>query len=121
MIPKLETAVTPSWRVRGKVIRLLRLRLTALPAGATAELRCTGKRCPLRRTRTFKEKAGRIDLLKPLDRDQLRFKAGQRVELRVLAPLRHGLVVRWSLKRGKRPVPQVLCLPLGAAKPRATC
>jgi hypothetical protein len=119
--PKLQTAVTPRWRVRGKVIRLLRLRLTALPGGATAELRCTGKRCPLRRTKTFKETGGRIDLLKPLDRDQLRFKSGQRVELRVLAPGKHGLVVRWSLKRGKRPVPQVLCLPLGAKTPRASC
>jgi hypothetical protein len=119
--PRVAVPVTPSWRVRGKVIRLLRLKLAGLPSGATAELRCKGKRCPLRRTKTFKARAGRINLVKPLDRDQLRFKAGQRVELWVLAPNRIGLVVRWALKRGSKPQPQLLCVPLGAARARATC
>jgi hypothetical protein len=119
--PRVAVPVTPSWRVRGKVIRLLRLKLAGLPSGATAELRCKGQRCPLRRTKTFKAKSGRINLVKPLDRDQLRFKAGQRVELWVLAPNRIGLVVRWALKRGSKPQPQLLCVPLGAAKARATC
>jgi hypothetical protein len=119
--PRVAVPVTPSWRVRGKVIRLLRLKLAGLPAGATAELRCKGKRCPLRRTKTFKAKDGRINLVKPLDPDQLRFRAGQRVELWVWAPNRIGLVVRWALKRGSKPQPQLLCVPLGATKARATC
>jgi hypothetical protein len=119
--PRVAVPVTPTWRVRGKVIRLLRLKLSGLPSGATAELRCKGKRCPLRRTKTFKARAGRINLVKPLDPDQLRFKAGQRVELWVLAPNRIGLVVRWTLKRGSTPQPQLLCVPLGAARARTAC
>jgi hypothetical protein len=119
--PRVAVPVTPSWRVRGNVIRLLRLKLAGLPSGATAELRCRGKRCPLRRTKTFKAKDGRINLVKPLDPDQLRFRAGQRVELWVWAPNRIGLVVRWALKGGSKPQPQLLCVPLGASRARTTC
>ena len=42
-----------------------RMRLTRMPAGAEAELRCKGKRCPIRRTRIFMPgKRGAIDVVK---------------------------------------------------------
>ena len=58
-----------------------------MPAGAEAELRCKGKRCPIRRTRIFTpSRRGVIDVVKPLDIDQRRFRAGQRLDLRISAP-----------------------------------
>ena len=85
--PRVDAAVALRWRVRGKRIKLERMRITQLPAGAEAELRCKGRRCPLRRTRIFTpSRRGAINIVKPLDIDQRRFRAGQRVDLRISAP-----------------------------------
>ena len=73
-----------------------------MPAGAEAELRCKGKRCPIRRTRIFTPgKRGAIDVVKPLDIDQRRFRAGQRLDLRISAPGHVGQVLRFNLERGE--------------------
>jgi len=107
--------------VRGKRIKLERMRLTQLPAGATAELRCRGKRCPIRRTAIFSPKRGAIDIVKPLDVDQRRFRAGQRLELRIAAPDHIGQVLRFNLRRGKRPQAVVRCMPIGSTIVRRSC
>ena len=110
------------WRVRGKRIKLERMRLTRMPAGAEAELRCKGKRCPIRRTRIFTpRKRGAIDVVKPLDIDQRRFRAGQRLDLRIAAPGHVGQVLRFNLERGEEPKALQRCMPIGAASIRRSC
>ena len=108
--------------MRGKRIKLERMRITQLPAGAEAELRCKGRRCPLRRTRIFTpSRRGAINIVKPLDIDQRRFRAGQRVDLRISAPGHVGQVLRFNLKRGKQPTALQRCMPVGSAAIRRSC
>jgi len=110
------------WRVRGKRIKLERMRLTGMPAGAEAELRCKGRRCPIRRTRIFTpSRRGAIDVVKPLDLDQRRFRAGQRLDLRISAPGHVGQVLRFNLKRGREPKALLRCMPIGSAAIRRSC
>ncbi len=120
--PRVGADVALRWRVRGKRIKLERMRITQLPAGAEAELRCKGRRCPLRRTRIFTpSRRGAIDIARPLDIDQRRFRAGQRLDLRISAPGHVGQVLRFNLKRGKRPEALERCMPVGSTVIRRTC
>ena len=92
------------------------MRITQLPAGAEAELRCKGRRCPLRRTRIFTpSRRGAIDVVRPLEIDQRRFRAGQRLDLRISAPGHVGQVLRFNLKRGKQPKALQRCTPVGSS------
>ncbi|MET0769879.1 MAG: PKD domain-containing protein [Solirubrobacteraceae bacterium] len=110
------------WRVRGKQIKLERMRLTRMPAGAEAELRCKGKRCPIRRTRIFTpSKRGAINVVKPLEIDQRRFRAGQRLDLRISAAGHVGQVLRFNLRRGKQPKALQRCMPIGSTSVRQSC
>ena len=121
-IARVAASVDLRWRVRGKQIKLERMRLTRMPAGAEAELRCKGKRCPIRRTRIFTpSKRGVINVVKPLDIDQRRFRAGQRLDLRISAPGHVGQVLRFNLKRGRQPQALQRCMPIGSARIRRSC
>jgi hypothetical protein len=121
-VARVAASVDLRWRVRGKQIKLERMRLTRMPAGAEAELRCKGKRCPIRRTRIFTpSKRGAINVVKPLDIDQRRFRAGQRLDLRISAPGHVGQVLRFNLKRGRQPKALVRCMPIGSATIRRSC
>ncbi len=121
-LPRVNAPVALRWRVRGKRIKLERMRITELPASAEAELRCKGRRCPLRRTRIFTPSPrGAINIVKPLDIDQRRFRAGQRVDLRISVPGRIGQVLRFNLRRGKRPRALLRCMPIGSAAVRRSC
>jgi hypothetical protein len=93
-----------------------------MPGGAEAELRCKGRRCPIRRTRMFTPgKRGAIDVVKPLDIDQRRFRAGQRLDLRISAPGHVGQVLRFNLRRGREPDALQRCMPIGSAAIRRSC
>ena len=120
--PRVDAPVALRWRVRGKRIKLERMRITELPATAEAELRCKGRRCPLRRTRIFTpSRRGAINVVKPLDVDQRRFRAGQRVDLRISVPGRIGQVLRFNLRRGKQPQALRRCMPIGSTAIRRSC
>ena len=121
-VARVAARVQLRWRVRGKQIKLERMRLTRMPAGAEAELRCKGKRCPIRRTLIFTPgKRGAVDVVKPLDIDQRRFRAGQRLDLRISAPGHVGQVLRFNLERGEEPRALQRCMPTGAASIRRSC
>jgi hypothetical protein len=120
--PRVDAPVALRWRVRGRRTKLERMRITELPAIAEAELRCKGRRCPLRRTRIFTpSRRGVIDVVKPLDVDQRRFRAGQRVDLRISVPGRIGQVLRFNLERGKQPRALRRCMPIGSTAIRRSC
>ena len=62
-----------------------------------------------------------IDVVKPLDIDQRRFRAGQRLDLRISAPGHVGQVLRFNLKRGRQPKALPRCMPIDSAAIRRSC
>jgi hypothetical protein len=122
-LPRILSTVASSWGFdrRKRYIFLLRLRVKAPPKGAVAELRCAGRRCPLRRKRVARIRRNRIDVFKALSKRQRRFRPGQRLQLRITAPGHIGKVVKFRLRRGRIPTGRTFCLPPGATRPRKTC
>jgi Putative metal-binding motif len=112
-LERIASGVSTQWIVRGRRVTLARMRVRDVPAGGTAELRCRGRRCPVRRIRA---KRPTVDLAKKVGRR--RFHAGQTIEVRITAPGRIGKVVRYRLRPRRAPTGRPLCLPPGSAKPR---
>jgi hypothetical protein len=111
----------------GKRFVLLRLKVVKPPKGAAVQIRCSGKKCPYKSKRSTKRRKGDITMFKlkrpakaAKSRDR-RFRARQRIQVRVTAPGYIGKVVKFKLKRRKDPVGNVRCLPLGETKPRKLC
>ncbi|WP_028063915.1 PKD domain-containing protein [Solirubrobacter soli] len=125
--PRVVSPVSARWGFRRGRVYLLRLRVDAVPVGATAQLRCAGHGCPFRRMSSSRVRDRAIVLFKDLVLRKAvavkhrRLRPGQRLELRITAPGHVGEVVRYRLRRGKVPVTSVLCLPPGAATPQTTC
>jgi Ca2+-binding RTX toxin-like protein len=114
--------VKPGWKVRGSVTTITSLRVARAAAGSVVELRCSGRKCPFSTRRTAKARNGVIDALAPLTkRSHKRLRAGQTLEVRVTAPGYVGKVLRYAVRKGKRPTVTTLCLPVGKAKPQARC
>jgi putative metal-binding protein len=116
-LPPIVAGISVKWDVHGSRTAFTRLLITSASRGATAELRCSGRRCPFKRKSVTAPAGGRINLLKTIKRYRGRFRAGQTLELRVTAPDKIGKVIRYPLKRGDTPVSRTLCLAPGATKP----
>jgi hypothetical protein len=115
-LERITSGVSSQWAVRGRRVRIARLRVVDVPAGARVQLRCHGRRCPVRR-KTIKRRGERANIARALGRRRARFRAGQTLDVRITAPGRIGKVVRYPLRRGRAPVGRQLCLPPGAARP----
>jgi hypothetical protein len=113
-LPQLVANVSSGFRVRGKRVTITRLLVTSGPSDMAVEFRCSGRRCPLHH-RTVKARGGRANVLSAIRRYRRRFRAGQKVEVRVASPNRIGKVVRYRLISRKTPASQTLCLPPGSA------
>ena len=127
---RIGSAVATRWGVRGKRIFLLSLAVRRPPAGARLELRCKGGKrapCPFAKRGTKRRRKGSITLFKPVAAPKAattrarRFRAGQRLQVRVTAPGHIGKVVVFDLRRGKIPSGAQRCLPPGARTPRKRC
>jgi hypothetical protein len=116
-LPPIVAGISVKWDVHGSRTAFTRLLITSASRGTTAELRCSGRRCPFKRRSTTAPAGGRINLLRTIKRYRGRFRAGQTLELRVTAPDKIGKVVRYPLKRGDTPVSRTLCLAPGAPSP----
>jgi Putative metal-binding motif len=111
----IRSDVSSGWKVVGARFTIRKLRVRGVPAGARVEFRCRGKRCPVRRVRAGRARRGRVNVLPRLRRARTRFRAGQRLDVRITAPNRIGKVVRYRLRRRTIPDGRILCL-----QPRAT-
>jgi hypothetical protein len=116
-LPPITSGVSSAWRVRGSRVRIDRLLIRSVPSDATVEFRCGGRRCPVDRRRAGAPRKGRVNLLTTIKRVRRRFRAGQRLEVRITSPNRIGKVVRYRLVRGKAPIGRKLCLRPGARAP----
>jgi hypothetical protein len=104
-LPQIVANVSSGFRVRGKRVTIERLLVTSGPPDMAVEFRCSGRGCPVKH-RTVTPSA--------IKRYRHRFRAGQRLEVRVSSPDRIGKVVRYRLLSRKTPSGDTLCLPPGA-------
>jgi hypothetical protein len=110
--------VSARWSVSGTNVRLRRLRVARLPAGAIVRISCAGRRCPFKERTVTKAGSTRLDLLGALGGAARRLRAGQRL---VLARAYNGKLVRWRLRTARVPKPVTRCVPLGNNRPRPRC
>jgi hypothetical protein len=103
--------IAARWLVRRAYTRARRLLLRALPAGARVRLRCRGRGCPFARRRV-PTRAGAANAGRHLAGARLR--PGTVLELRVTAAGAPAQVLRYTIRRGKRPRLTRLCRPPGA-------
>ena len=106
--------ITARWLVRQRYTRARQLLVRALPAGARVRLRCRGRGCPFKRravpTRTGTANAGRRLA-------GARLRPGTVLELRVTSAAAPAQLLRYAIRRGKRPKLTRLCVPPGARAP----
>jgi DNA-binding beta-propeller fold protein YncE len=103
----LRPRIKSGWGVHGTRFVLKSLRLSKLPAGWKATLRCAGPHCPLKakKIRNAKAKSSSVDVLRSLSKRQRRFRAGQKLTLQITAPGYAPARVLFALKKGKKPKP----------------
>jgi hypothetical protein len=118
---RMTATVSATWSVSGAGVRLRRLSVARLPAGAIVQVRCTGRRCPFKRRTVAKPKGTRLHLVGALGRTVRRLGPGQTLELRVTAHGYDGKLFRWRLRNGRAPRTVTRCVPLGNTKPRRRC
>ena len=106
--------IVNSWLVKGGRTVVRRLGVREAPAGAIAEVRCHGARCPWERRSKATGAHGGARLTRWFKRG---LRAGIVLEVRVTAPNAIGKVVRYTLRREKLPSVRRLCLPPGARRP----
>ncbi len=112
--------ITAGWSVRGTRAQVTSLGVRGLPTGAVVRVSCAGRRCPLG-VRTFRPRARTLDIRRALRGAKLGLPAGDVLQVVVSAHAFNGLVVRWTVARGRAPTRTELCIPLGDAAPRPRC
>jgi 6-phosphogluconolactonase (cycloisomerase 2 family) len=120
--PTLSSGVSTKWSVKGSKLTLTFLTISALPKKWSAEIRCSGKKCPFKKkTLKGKTKKGAASVLGSLSKKQRKFRAKQTIEVWVSAPNFNTKVARLPLKAGKIPSTTPLCVIPGGAKPQKSC
>jgi hypothetical protein len=113
---RLSAIISNTWRFTRKSTRVVRLRVTEAPGGATVRVTCRGKHKGCPRPKTFSASAGgRVTLTSMFRRKRLR--PGATVEVAVSAPNRIAKVVRFKIRRSHSPKTKTLCQAPGAPKP----
>jgi hypothetical protein len=114
--PRVLSGVSSKFKTGARTI-VQALTVIDLPPGARIELLCKGKKCfkGTKKVTVPAAGAGQINARKPLAK--IKFRPGQILEVRVLAPDMIGKVVDLKMKKNNLPVSTVLCLPPGKASP----
>ena len=115
-IPRLGSAIVYSARAGTRYTVLTALSVRSARAGSTVRLSCTGKRCPFTtKTRRLTKNAARLDLLSLVRGKRLR--PGAKLEIRVTKPATIGVVRRLTIRAGRSPRSESLCIAPGATRP----
>jgi hypothetical protein len=114
--PRVKVGTPFLFAFNGPITRFTRLKVTGAPREGTIRATCRGGGCRFR-SLSFRRKKS-VNLTKRV-RGPLR--SGARIELRVLAPGLSGFVRRLTVRSGRAPKVQTLCLPPGAKSPRKRC
>ena len=110
--PPVAARLRYAHRARERWTVLRKLVLRSIPAGATVDVRCSGRGCPARRW--VRPAAGTLSL-RPFAKRRLR--VGLVLEIRVTQPGAVGQVFILKIRSGRAPLVQQRCLPIGATRP----
>ena len=114
--PRLGSAIAYTAKARTRYTLLTALSVRRARAGSSIRLACTGRRCPFKtRTRRVSKDAAKLDLLSMVRGKRLR--PGEKLEIRVTKPGTIGVVRRLTVRAGRSPKSESLCIAPGATKP----
>jgi len=118
--PKLQPAtVRNRWLLVRKGAKVDALAVANAPQGARVRVTCSGGGCAFARATLTVGRRGGAALTRRFKGRRLR--PGAVIEVRVTAAGHFGKVVRYTVRAGKLPAAEVLCLAPGARKPTARC
>jgi RTX calcium-binding nonapeptide repeat (4 copies) len=116
---RILSPVQSTFTTAGRITRVLRLRVLAVPEGGRVELRCSGGRARgcFRGVKRFRSRRGteRMNIRGPVRRSRLR--TGARLEVRIRDADSIGKVVRFTMRTRKLPSSRSLCLVPGRRNP----
>jgi putative metal-binding protein len=118
--PRVLALITNAGKAYAKETRFRRFLFSEVPAGGTAELRCTAPRkkaCPFTRRSVKLVKGAGNALTRRERRRGLVVGVGATIEARVVVPAMIGRVRRFKIARNAYPKGDTLCLPPGTTKP----
>ena len=117
-LTRLGSAVSFAARARPAYTQLVALAVRPARAGSTVRVACTGRACPVRTAvRRIARNAAKLDLTSLVRGRRLR--PGSRLEVRVTKPGSVGVVRRLTIRAGRGPRSESLCLAPGASRPAA--
>jgi Putative metal-binding motif len=114
--PLLRATITSFFQTFATHTVVTKLAVNKPPARTTIRITCKGRGCPHKRTVKVKKGKRQVKLTKFVGKAKL--KPGARLEVRVTRSATVGRVRRITVRSGKLPRIQDLCLPPGARKPR---
>ena len=118
--PVLRSTVRSRFLLFVLATKFKQLEALNVPAGATIELRCSGRGCPFaRKSKPQKSAAAKVNLRKKFKLKKTALKPGAKLEVRITAPASVGKVVSFKIRDKKLPKSKTLCLPPGATKGEA--
>jgi hypothetical protein len=117
-VAPLASFVTGKFKVGGRATAVKTLTVSDIPAGATVEVRCKGKTCPLKATsKAFAQGVPATSFKSPFGRKPLA--PGTRIDALVLRDGIAGVGRQFTLRDGKKPKATPLCVPAGSTTPAA--
>ena len=118
-VSQIVAPVRNRWLVKARATKVTAFSVSGAPAGARVIVTCDGKGCPFAKRSRQVPPNGKVGFTGALDGEKL--KPGAVIEVRITAVGWIGKVVRYTVRTGKLPKAQTLCLAPGAAKPAARC
>ena len=112
---RIRSGVSHVWKFTSQSTVVVRLVVSAVPAGARVGLRCGGAGCPFSRTTVRPDRRRRADATGRFRGARLR--PGAVIEVRVTARRAIGKVARFTVRPGALPKQTELCLAPGRKKP----
>jgi hypothetical protein len=114
--PLIGASITAFYSAFADHTRITGLTVRNAPAGSRIRLTCRGRGCPKARRIAVKKARRQVKLTKFVRGRRLR--PGARLEVRVTAPATIGKLRRLTMRAGKLPRNQSLCLTPGVKRPR---
>ena len=115
--PVVTGTIETGWLAFPGYTTIDKLRVVKFTAGASVQLRCTGRKCPFKR-KTVRRRGSAFDLRRAIGR-RTKLYVGSTLEVRITAPNSIGKVVRYKFRRRAVPSKRELCLAPGATRPAA--
>jgi len=118
-VTQIVAPVRNRWLVKRRVTKVTAFSVSGAPAGGRVTVTCEGKGCPFAKRSRQVPPNGKVGFTGALEGHKL--KPGAVIEVRITARGWIGKVVRYTVRKGKLPKAETLCLAPGASKPATRC